>query len=206
MSIQKIGVIGAGTMGNGIAQAFAAAGHAVTMSDIGEAQVERGLKAIDASLERLLKKDKGFEWGNAAGFPEGQPLTAFSEAQPVLSLVLGQTNLGQFTLAGGVGFTLGAGPSQPLVEWQEAAASFAYGGDTTFGVCDPEEGYFIGNEERERAIQSVRRFNPSESEEKILARWRPEPDLKLVYLIGTEEAPRIRQRVNVTGGGWHIPD
>ena len=58
MAIETIGVVGAGTMGNGIAQAFAVAGHAVTMTDIGQPQVDRGLKAIDASLERLVKKDK----------------------------------------------------------------------------------------------------------------------------------------------------
>jgi 3-hydroxybutyryl-CoA dehydrogenase len=58
MTIETIGVVGAGTMGNGIAQAFAVAGHGVTMSDIGQAQVDRGLKTIDGSLERLVKKEK----------------------------------------------------------------------------------------------------------------------------------------------------
>jgi 3-hydroxybutyryl-CoA dehydrogenase len=58
MAIDTIGVVGAGTMGNGIAQAFAVAGHAVTMSDIGQPQVDRGIKAIDGSLERLVKKDR----------------------------------------------------------------------------------------------------------------------------------------------------
>ena len=58
MAIERIGVVGAGTMGNGIAQAFAVAGHAVTMTDIGQPQVDRGLKAVDASLERLVKKEK----------------------------------------------------------------------------------------------------------------------------------------------------
>jgi 3-hydroxybutyryl-CoA dehydrogenase len=58
MAIESIGVVGAGTMGNGIAQAFAVAGHAVTMTDIGAAQVARGLSTIDGSLERLVKKEK----------------------------------------------------------------------------------------------------------------------------------------------------
>jgi 3-hydroxybutyryl-CoA dehydrogenase len=58
MAIESIGVVGAGTMGNGIAQAFAVAGHAVTLTDIGQPQVDRGLKAIDGSLERLVKKEK----------------------------------------------------------------------------------------------------------------------------------------------------
>ena len=58
MTAKRIGVVGAGTMGNGIAQAFAVAGHPVTMTDISEAAVQRGLKAIDGSLDRLVKKDK----------------------------------------------------------------------------------------------------------------------------------------------------
>ncbi len=58
MNITKIGVVGAGTMGNGITQAFAAAGFAVTMMDIGDAQVQRGLATISASLDRLVKKEK----------------------------------------------------------------------------------------------------------------------------------------------------
>ena len=58
MDIKQIGIIGAGTMGNGIAQAFAVCGYDVTMTDISEAAVQRGLKTVDASLERLVKKEK----------------------------------------------------------------------------------------------------------------------------------------------------
>jgi 3-hydroxybutyryl-CoA dehydrogenase len=58
MEIKKIGIIGAGTMGNGIAQAFAVCGYDVTMTDISEAAVQRGLKTVDGSLERLVKKEK----------------------------------------------------------------------------------------------------------------------------------------------------
>jgi 3-hydroxybutyryl-CoA dehydrogenase len=58
MNIQRVGVIGAGTMGSGIAQVCAAAGLAVTMVDISDAAVGRGLASIDGSLERLVKKDK----------------------------------------------------------------------------------------------------------------------------------------------------
>lgn len=58
MQIQSIGVVGAGTMGNGIAQAFAVAGYPVVMTDISQAAVERGLKTVDGSLERLVKKEK----------------------------------------------------------------------------------------------------------------------------------------------------
>jgi 3-hydroxybutyryl-CoA dehydrogenase len=58
VDIRTIGVIGAGTMGNGIAQAFAVADYPVTMSDIGQPQLDRGMKTIDASLDRLVKKEK----------------------------------------------------------------------------------------------------------------------------------------------------
>jgi len=56
--IQKVGVIGAGTMGNGIAQACAVAGIDVVMVDVADAAVKRGVATITTSLERLLKKEK----------------------------------------------------------------------------------------------------------------------------------------------------
>ena len=56
--IESLGIIGAGTMGNGIAQVSAAAGLSVTMVDISDAAVKRGLSTIDGSLDRLVKKEK----------------------------------------------------------------------------------------------------------------------------------------------------
>lgn len=58
MSGQTIGVIGAGTMGNGIAQVCAMAGLDVTLVDVSDAAVARGLATLGNSLERLVKKDK----------------------------------------------------------------------------------------------------------------------------------------------------
>ncbi|MEW6464779.1 MAG: 3-hydroxybutyryl-CoA dehydrogenase [Pseudomonadota bacterium] len=58
MNITTVGIIGAGTMGNGIAQACAVAGLHVVMVDISDAAVARGLSTVAGSLERLLKKDK----------------------------------------------------------------------------------------------------------------------------------------------------
>jgi len=58
MQNQKIGVIGAGTMGNGITQAFAVSGFDVIMCDIAQAQVDRGVATISGSLDRLIKKEK----------------------------------------------------------------------------------------------------------------------------------------------------
>ncbi|MBR1329300.1 3-hydroxybutyryl-CoA dehydrogenase [Bradyrhizobium ottawaense] len=56
--IQTVGIIGAGTMGNGIAQVCAAAGLSVVMVDISDAAVNRGLSTVGGSLERLVKKEK----------------------------------------------------------------------------------------------------------------------------------------------------
>jgi 3-hydroxybutyryl-CoA dehydrogenase len=56
--IETVGIIGAGTMGNGIAQICAAAGILVTMVDISDAAVARGLATVGNSLDRLVKKDK----------------------------------------------------------------------------------------------------------------------------------------------------
>ena len=58
MSITTVGVVGAGTMGNGIAQACAVAGINVVMVDINDAAVLRGVGTVSASLDRLIKKDK----------------------------------------------------------------------------------------------------------------------------------------------------
>ncbi|MDB5968529.1 MAG: hbdA [Hydrocarboniphaga sp.] len=58
MSIRKIGVIGAGTMGNGIAQVCAASALAVTLVDINDAALDRGFATISSSLDKLIKKDK----------------------------------------------------------------------------------------------------------------------------------------------------
>jgi 3-hydroxybutyryl-CoA dehydrogenase len=58
MKIQHIGVIGAGTMGNGIAQVCALSGLDVTMVDVTPEALQRGLSTVSSSLERLVKKDK----------------------------------------------------------------------------------------------------------------------------------------------------
>ncbi len=58
MAINKVGIVGAGTMGNGIAQAFSLAGINVTMTDISDSAIQRGLSTISGSLDRLIKKDK----------------------------------------------------------------------------------------------------------------------------------------------------
>ena len=57
-SIQTVGIIGAGTMGNGIAQACATCGIDVVMVDINQAAVDKGLTTVSGSLDRLIKKEK----------------------------------------------------------------------------------------------------------------------------------------------------
>ncbi|TDR93487.1 3-hydroxyacyl-CoA dehydrogenase family protein [Enterovirga rhinocerotis] len=54
--IKQIGVIGAGTMGNGIAQTFAVAGYPVLLQDLSEAALERARKTMESSLGRQVKK------------------------------------------------------------------------------------------------------------------------------------------------------
>ena len=56
MAIKKVFVIGAGTMGNGIAQVSAQAGYDVVMSDIKDEFVKKGMDAISKSLDRSVKK------------------------------------------------------------------------------------------------------------------------------------------------------
>lgn len=58
MDIKKIGVIGAGTMGTGIAQVAAASGFEVILNDIGEEYLERSMKTMDRSLSKLIEKGK----------------------------------------------------------------------------------------------------------------------------------------------------
>jgi 3-hydroxybutyryl-CoA dehydrogenase len=77
MEVKKIAVIGAGTMGNGIAQVFAQRGYPVVMIDIKDSFVERGIAAIDKSLARLVKKEA---------------ITEAAKAE-VLGRVTGSTNL-----------------------------------------------------------------------------------------------------------------
>lgn len=56
MKIEKIGVIGAGTMGNGIAQAFAVAGFPVVLQDLSDKALERARITMEGSLARHVKK------------------------------------------------------------------------------------------------------------------------------------------------------
>lgn len=58
MGIKTVGVIGAGTMGNGIAHVFAKAGYNVVLRDVDQRFLERGISAISKNLEREVAKNK----------------------------------------------------------------------------------------------------------------------------------------------------
>jgi 3-hydroxybutyryl-CoA dehydrogenase len=58
MEIRTIGVVGAGTMGNGIAQVFAQAGFDVQLVDVAQPMLERARTAIEKSLARFVEKGK----------------------------------------------------------------------------------------------------------------------------------------------------
>src|SRR5215831_12637450 len=56
--IRRIGVIGAGTMGNGIAQVFAQAGFEVCLQDVSQGALERARATIEKSLGKFVEKGK----------------------------------------------------------------------------------------------------------------------------------------------------
>ncbi|WP_027017310.1 3-hydroxybutyryl-CoA dehydrogenase [Comamonas composti] len=79
MAIQTVGIVGAGTMGNGIAQACAVSGINVVMVDISEAAVQKGLATVAASLDRLIKKEKLTEADKTAALGRIQVSTSYDE-------------------------------------------------------------------------------------------------------------------------------
>jgi 3-hydroxybutyryl-CoA dehydrogenase len=58
MTIKKVGVVGAGTMGNGIAQVFAQAGFSVRLVDVAQPMLDRARAAIEKSLAKFVEKNK----------------------------------------------------------------------------------------------------------------------------------------------------
>jgi 3-hydroxybutyryl-CoA dehydrogenase len=58
LTIKTVGVVGAGTMGNGIAQVFAQAGFAVRLVDVGQPMLDRARAAIEKSLAKFVEKNR----------------------------------------------------------------------------------------------------------------------------------------------------
>lgn len=83
MTMRKIGVVGAGTMGNGIAQICAASGFDVVMVDVSADALAKGLDTITASFDRMIKKEK----------------ISAGDKDNALSKILCSTNYGDFASA-----------------------------------------------------------------------------------------------------------
>jgi len=88
-SIKTVAVLGAGTMGNGIAHVFARAGYNVILRDVQESFLQRGMEAIGKNLDREVKKGKLMEaekpevlqpWQLKIDTPDWQLKTASVEA------------------------------------------------------------------------------------------------------------------------------
>jgi 3-hydroxybutyryl-CoA dehydrogenase len=77
--IRQVGVVGAGTMGNGIAQTFAAAGYPVIMRDLKPEYLDRGMAKIGNSLERLASRGKIKPEDRDATLGRIRPTTELSE-------------------------------------------------------------------------------------------------------------------------------
>jgi 3-hydroxybutyryl-CoA dehydrogenase len=75
MSIQKVGVIGAGTMGNGIAHVFARSGYGVVLCDVDQKFLDRALGTIAKNLDRELAKNKITANDKDAALTRIQPVT-----------------------------------------------------------------------------------------------------------------------------------
>ncbi len=83
MTIKKIGVIGSGQMGNGIAQVAAANSVGVVMSDIKEEFCKKGIAAISKNLDRMVKKEKISEQDKAAVLDRISTTTDLNEMSKV---------------------------------------------------------------------------------------------------------------------------
>jgi 3-hydroxybutyryl-CoA dehydrogenase len=79
MEIKRAGVVGAGTMGNGIAHVFARSGYSVILCDVEQRFLERGLATITKNLEREVAKNKITEQDKASALKKIEPVTERSK-------------------------------------------------------------------------------------------------------------------------------
>ncbi|MGV0828988.1 3-hydroxyacyl-CoA dehydrogenase family protein [Empedobacter brevis] len=86
--MKNITVIGAGTMGNGIAHVFAQSGFAVNLVDVSQESLERGLKTIAGNLDRMIAKEKISEADKAATLNNITTFTDTAEAVKNADLVV----------------------------------------------------------------------------------------------------------------------
>lgn len=89
-TIKHIGVLGAGTMGSGIAQVCAVQGYRVTLVDVAPAALERALAGVKASVEKLHSKGRLSDAGRDAGLANITPagdLTALRDADLIVEAI-----------------------------------------------------------------------------------------------------------------------
>ena len=77
--MQNVTVIGAGTMGNGIAHVFALKGHSVNLADVSQEALDRGMMTIERNLDRMVKKELITEQDKKATLAN---ITTFTELKP----------------------------------------------------------------------------------------------------------------------------
>jgi 3-hydroxybutyryl-CoA dehydrogenase len=75
MDIHKVGVVGAGTMGNGIAHVFARAGYEVVLCDVDQSFLDRALAIISKNMDREVAKGKGTAGDKGAALQRIAPVT-----------------------------------------------------------------------------------------------------------------------------------
>lgn len=92
MSIQKIAVVGGGTMGNGIAHVAAMSGFSVTLVDISDAALERALGTITKNLTRMVTREKITEADKDATLGRLKTSTSLAAVAPEADLVIEAVN------------------------------------------------------------------------------------------------------------------
>src|SRR5216684_8084722 len=75
MEIKRVGVVGAGTMGNGIAHVFARSGYSVVLCDVEQSFLNRGLETIIRNLDREVAKNKITAEDKASALKKIDPVT-----------------------------------------------------------------------------------------------------------------------------------
>jgi 3-hydroxybutyryl-CoA dehydrogenase len=88
ISMKNVAVIGAGTMGNGIAHTFAQSGFKVQLIDISDASLKRGMDTISKNLDRMVAKEKITEADKAETLGNITTFTSINEGVEYASLVV----------------------------------------------------------------------------------------------------------------------
>ena len=86
--MKNVTVIGAGTMGNGIAHTFAQCGYNVNLIDISQAAIDRGMATISKNLDRMVAKEKISEADKTRTLSNITTYTSVKEGVQYASLVV----------------------------------------------------------------------------------------------------------------------